>query len=179
MSSDEKSRAEAQQPLIEPLTKQHNLEGFDCGRASLNDWLKRFALINQQNDSARTYVLLIEKSVMGYYSLTTGASLRESAPARVAKGLAAHPIGVILLARLAVDLGQQGKGWGAGLLQDALRRASRAADIVGARAVLVHAIDEGASAFYRKFGFESSPMNPKHLMLLLKDLRAGLEKASE
>jgi GNAT superfamily N-acetyltransferase len=179
VSNDEQNRIESQQPLIEPLTKEHNLEGFDCGRVSLNDWLKRFALINQQNDSVRTYVLTFENKVIGYYSLTTGACLREEAPARAAKGLAAHPIGVILLARLAVDLRRHGEGWGAGLLHDALRRASRAADLVGARAVMVQAIDENAAAFYRRFGFEPSPTSPKQLMLLLKDLRAGLEKAPQ
>jgi GNAT superfamily N-acetyltransferase len=176
LSSDEAGQSESQRLRIEKLTKKHNLEGFDCGRASLNDWLKRFALINQQNDSARTYVLATEKNVLGYYSLSAGAVRRDEAPTRVAKGLASHPIGVILLARLAVDRHQHGKGWGTDLIRDALLRALGASDSIGARAVLVHALDERAAAFYGKFGFEVSPVDAKRLMLLMKDLRASLKE---
>jgi GNAT superfamily N-acetyltransferase len=159
---------------IEKLGKQHDLSSFDCGKPSLNDWLKRFALTNQQNDSASTYVAQHTGKVVGYYSLSAGSVRKEESPARVAKGLANHPIGVILLARLAVDRTQQGTGLGKALLADALSRALEACDAIAARAVLVHAIDEQAVAFYRKFGFESSPLDPKQLMLLMKDLRAAL-----
>ena len=100
---------------------------------------------------------------------------KEESPARVAKGLANHPIGVILLARLAVDCSEHGAGLGKTLLADALSRALAAADAIGARAILVHAIDDEAAAFYRKFGFEPSPLDPKQLMLLMKDLRATLK----
>jgi GNAT superfamily N-acetyltransferase len=176
LSSDGAGQSGSLQPHIEKLSKEHKLEGFDCGRASLNDWLRRFALINQQNDSARTYVLSTEKNVLGYYSLSAGAVRREEAPTRVAKGLASHPIGVILLARLAVDRQQHGRGWGADLIRDALLRALAAADSIGARAVLVHALDESAAAFYGKFGFEASPVDKKRLMLLMKDLRTSLRE---
>ena len=162
-------------PLTEKLAPHHDLSAFDCGKTSLNDWLKRFALINQRNDSARTYVLSRTGRVIAYYSLTAGAVRKEESPERVAKGLAKHPIGVILLARLAVDRCAQGEGLGKALLMDALVRCWEAADAVGARAVLVHALDEPPAAFYRRFGFEPSPLNPNQLMLLMKDLRATLK----
>jgi len=161
--------------VIEKLTKSHDLPLFDCGKSSLNDWLHRFALSNQQNDSARTYVLCRAGKVVGYYSLSAGAVRREESPARIAKGLRKHPIGVILLARLAVDCTEHGTGHGRTMLVDALSRAMTAADAIGARAMLVHAIDEDAVAFYKKFGFEPSPLDPKQLMLLMKDLRVTLQ----
>jgi GNAT superfamily N-acetyltransferase len=113
--------------------------------------------------------------VVGYYSLSAGSVRKEESPARIVKGLAKHPIGVILLARLAVDRSEQGAGLGKTLLVDALSRALAAADAIGARAILVHAIDDEAAAFYKKFGFEPSPLDPKQLMLLMKDLRATLK----
>src|SRR5437667_97127 len=112
--------------------------------------------------------------VVGYYTLAAASARREETPARVAKGLAAHPIPVILLARLAVDAGEKGAGLGAGLLKDALLRAVAAADIVGCRAVMVHAKDEVAKAFYQRFGFEPSPTDPFRLFLLMKDIKASL-----
>jgi GNAT superfamily N-acetyltransferase len=160
---------------IEKLTRDHDLSLFDCGKPSLNDWLRRFALTNQQSDSARIYVLHRAGKVVGYYSLSAGAVRKEESPPRIAKGLAQHPIGVILLARLAVDRNERGKGVGKAMLVDALSRALAAADAIGARAILVHAIDEEAAAFYKKFGFELSPLDPKQLMLLIKDLRATLK----
>ncbi|MGA7793641.1 MAG: GNAT family N-acetyltransferase [Candidatus Acidiferrales bacterium] len=131
-------------------------------------------MTNQQNDSARTYVLHRANRVVGYYSLSAGSVRKEESPARIAKGLAKHPIGVILLARLAVDRNERGAGLGKALLVDALTRALTATDAIGARAILVHAIDEEAASFYKKFGFEPSPLDPKQLMLLMKDLRATL-----
>lgn len=160
---------------VEKLTKAHDLSAFDCGNESLNIWLKRFALTNRQNDSAQTFVVLRRGVVVGYYSLTAGSVCPEEAPARIAKGLAKHPIGVILLARLAVDKREQGKGLGQALLKDALLRIMAAADTVGARAVLVHAIDEQARAFYEHYDFERSPIDEFELMLLMKDLRAQIE----
>lgn len=157
---------------VEPLARTHDVSQFDCGtHASLNEWLKRFAWVNQQGESSRTYVVHRGKRVVAYYSLATGSVRREEAPARIAKGLAHHPIPVILLTRLAVDKVEQGVGLGSALLKDALIRIASAADIVGARAALVHAIDEPAAGFYRRFGFEASPINDLHLMLLMKDLR--------
>lgn len=171
------SRAKpAEGPLspIEKLSKAHDLSAFDCGNESLNAWLKRFARTNQQNDSAQTYVVHRNGIVVGYYALTAGSVRPEEAPGRVSKGLAKHPIGVILLARLATDKQEQGKGIGKALLKDALLRIMSAADEIGARVVLVHAIDEGARKFYEHFGFERSSVDEFELMLLMKDLRAQL-----
>jgi GNAT superfamily N-acetyltransferase len=160
---------------VEPVSEAHHVSQFDCGiHESLNQWLKRFALTNQKNESARTYVVHRGGRVVGYYSISAGSVSVEETPDRIAKGLARHPIPVILLARLAVDKSEQGIGLGKALLKDALIRIARAADIVGARAVLVHAIDEPARKFYEHFGFEPSPVHELQLMLLMKDLRANL-----
>jgi len=162
---------------VEAISESHDVSRFDCGtHQSLNDWLKRFAVANQKNESARTYVVHRSGSVVGYYSISAGSVSIEESPARIAKGLARHPIPVILLARLAVDKSEQGAGLGKALLKDALARIGHAADIVGARAVLVHAIDERARKFYEHFDFEPSPVHELQLMLLMKDLRKALEQ---
>jgi GNAT superfamily N-acetyltransferase len=162
--------------IIEKLTKVHDLSSFDCGTASLNEWLQRFAWQNQQADAAKVYVAHHRDNVViGYHSLTASSVRRDDAPARVAKGLANHPVGVALLGRLAVDGRQKGKGLGRALLLDALMRTAQAADTIGIRAMLVHAIDEDAKRFYLHFNFEVSPVDSMHLMLLMKDLRALIE----
>jgi len=161
---------------VEPLSRAHDVSSFDCGEhTSLNTWLSRFAWMNQQNETSRTYVVHRANRIVAYYSIATGSLRREDAPASVAKGLASHPIPVIVLARLAVDRTEQGKGIGRALIKDALVRIAAAADIVGARAVLVHAIDAPAAAFYRSFDFDPCPENDLHLMLPMKDLRRGLQ----
>jgi GNAT superfamily N-acetyltransferase len=164
--------------VIDKLSRGHDLSSFDCANVALNEWLVRFAWPNQQSDSAKTYVTLDGNRAVGYYALTTGSVHKHESPQRVAKGLANHPIGVVLLARLAVDQNQQGKGLGKALLFDALSRIAEAADIVGVRAVLVHAIDESARRFYLHFGFEESPIDPYQLLLLLKDLRKAILEGS-
>ena len=164
--------------VIDKLTREHDLSGFDCANPALTDWLRKFTWTNQQADSAKTYVALDGNRVVGYYALTTGSVHRHESSQRIAKGLANHPIGVVLLARLAVDQLQQGKGLGKALLFDALSRIEEAADIVGVRAVLVHAIDEGARRFYLHFEFEESPVDPYQLLLLLKDLRKAIHPVS-
>lgn len=162
-------------PRIEPLGPKHELGAFDCGvHASLNQWLKRFAWVNQQNETSRTYVAHREQIVLAYYSLAAGNARREDVPSRIGKGLAQHPVPVIVLTRLAVDKSEQGAGLGKAMLKDALVRTASAADIVGARAMLVHAIDASAAAFYRRFGFEPSPASDLHLMLLTKDIRKSM-----
>lgn len=165
-------------PLLgpEPLTRQHVCEDFDCGSAPLNEYLRRFAWINQQAGAARTYVGTRGRRVIGYYTLSYGSVEHERAAERVRKGLARHPIPVMILARLAVDRAEQGLGIGQGLLKDALLRTLQAADIAGLRAMIVHAKDVNARMFYERFGFERSPLDEFHLMLLLKDLRASLGK---
>jgi GNAT superfamily N-acetyltransferase len=160
---------------IEKLRRSHDSTQFDCGNATLNAWLVKYAWTNQQADSASTYVALLTDRIVGYYALTTGSVHKHESPERIAKGLANHPIGIVLLARLAVDTTQQGKGLGKALLFDALTRIEAAADIVGVRAVVVHAIDEAARKFYEHFEFEPSPTDPFQLLLLLKDLRRALK----
>lgn len=156
---------------IEKLRREHILDGFDCGKEELNDFIKRRAWNNQQANSAQTYVLARDLAVSGYYSLAAGAVTHEAAPERVKKGLARYPIPVILLARLAVDRSLQGRGVGPALLKDALLRTAGAADTIGARAVLVHAKDAEAKGFYEHFDFEPSPSDPYHLLLIMKDVK--------
>ena len=157
---------------VEVLSKIHDLSGFDCGaHESLNHWLKKYALQNQANDSSRTYVVHRGNRVVGYYSISAGSISKERATGRAAHGLANHPIPVSLLGRLAVHKEEQGSGLGKALLKDALLRMERAADILGIRAVLVHAIDQQAREFYERFEFDSCPGDELHLMLLMKDLR--------
>jgi len=159
------------------LSAEHQVESFDCGSESLTQYLKRFALTNTVAGIARTYVTTLTGGVVvvGYYSLAAGSVEKVAVPQRMAKGIPAHPVPVILLARLAVDRSFQGKGLGKGLLHDALQRAISAANVIGVRAILVHAKDPTAAAFYAKFGFVPSPTDPLHLMLLMKDLRRSLE----
>jgi GNAT superfamily N-acetyltransferase len=165
-------------PLSPPekLATRHNTAAFDCGREPLNCFLQKFALANQQNGSAQTYVVCQNQRVVGFYSLSVGSVLPAETPAHVSQGLARHPIPVMLLARLAVDRNVQGRGLGKALLKDALLRTAAAADIAGLRALLVHAKDESARNWNLAFDFEPSPTNPFHLFLLMKDLRAALKK---
>lgn len=156
-----------------PLARNHDLSAFDCGADALNDYLRKYAWQNHQGRSARTYVTTRDSRVVGYYTLAAGSVRREDAPPRVAKGQGNYPLPIILLARLAVDRLEQGKGLGAALLKDALLRAAQAADLIGCRAVLVHAKDQPAQAFYRKYGFEPAPVDAFHLYLLLKDIKAN------
>jgi GNAT superfamily N-acetyltransferase len=159
----------------EPLTAAHEVKEFDCGKRELTEWLRRYALQNHLAGAARVYVVHRAGRVVGYFALAAGSVEPDEAPERVRKGLARHTIPVILLARLAVDSSEQHQGLGAALLKDALGRSAAAADTIGARAVLVHAKDDEAKAFYRHFDFEPSPTDPLHLFLLMKDLRAALK----
>ena len=164
---------------IEKLRRDHVLDSFDCGKEDLNRFLKRQAWSNQQANSAQTYVLAKDFRVSGYYSLAAGSVTHDEATERVKKGLARHPVPVILLARLAVDVALQGKGIGSALLKDALVRTARAANTIGARALLVHAKDDSAKAFYEHFDFEPSPSDPYHLLLIMKDLLHIVGKSND
>lgn len=164
-------------PLRGPelLTEAHEVLGFDCGTEALNRFLQRYALLNQRNQSARTYVALRgETRVIGYYSLAAASAEYETVPARITKGLAQHPIPLTLLARLAVAQAEQGGGIGAGLLKDALKRFLQAQSIIAARALVVHAKDDRAIEFYQHFGFVPSPLDPYHLYLMTKDIHECL-----
>ena len=165
----------------ESLGTDHVLEGFDCGRVSLNVWLERHARQAAASGSARTYVIVDadQERVVGYHALTAAALERAAATPRVIKGMPQYPIPVVLLARLAVDLLLAGRGLGAWLLRDAMMRALAAAETIGVRAMLVHAIDDDARAFYRRHGLEPSPTDPLHLMILIKDIAAAVNPAGD
>ena len=160
----------------EKLRREHALDSFDCGKADLNRFLKRQAWNSQRVRSAQTYVLVRDVTVLGYYSLAAGSISHDEANERTRKGLARHPIPVILLARLAIDKTLQGRGYGQALLKDALLRLAEAADTIGARALLVHATDDAAKKFYEHFNFEPSSSDPYHLLLIMKYLKRILEK---
>jgi GNAT superfamily N-acetyltransferase len=155
---------------IQKLTAQDHIDGFSCGQPELDLYLTRYALMNQQSDSAATYVLKNGKTVVGYYSLAVGSVEHRTAPSRMAKGLAKHPIPVMLLARMAVSSKFQRQGWGQVLLKNALIRTTQAGDIAGIRALLVHAKNDEARNWYLAHGFYPSPTDPLHLFVLLKDV---------
>jgi GNAT superfamily N-acetyltransferase len=159
---------------IEKLRREHRVDDFDCGKEPLDRFLVRFALQSQLADSAQTYVALADDEVIGYYTLSYGDVAFDDAPQRLRKGVARHPLPLMILARLAVARAWAGKKIGAGLLKDALVRTLAAADIAGLRALAVHAKDEEARAFYAHFDFLPSPTDPLHLFLILKDARALL-----
>jgi GNAT superfamily N-acetyltransferase len=160
---------------IEKLVRTHAVEGFDCGSEALNRYLTRYAYQNQQAGASQTYVALADGEVTGYYTLVVGQVEHDHAPERMKKGLARHPVPVMLVARLAIAPGRQGKGLGSGLLKDAMARTIQAADIAGIRAISVHAKDDEAKAFYERFDFIPSPTDPYHLFMLLKDVRVFLK----
>jgi GNAT superfamily N-acetyltransferase len=153
-----------------PIDKSHATGSFDCGVEPLNGYLKKFALLNHQSRSARTYVALRGKHVAGYYTLAAGSVSREEVPARVAQGLGRYPVPITVLARLAVDESEKGQGLGRSLLRDAILRSYQASELVGSRAILTHAKDDGARAFYIRYDFVPSPVNAMHLYLLMKDV---------
>jgi GNAT superfamily N-acetyltransferase len=155
----------------EPLGPHHALDGFDCGKPALNDWLLRHARQAQGSGSAKTFVVGEGGRVGGYFSLAVGQVDTLEAPERIRKGMGRYPIPVVILARLAVDHRLRGRGLGVGLLKDAIRRTVLIAEQAGIRALLTHPIDEDAARFYRRFGFESSPLREQQLLLLLKDAR--------
>lgn len=159
---------------LERLGSQHNLGDFDSGNKVLDSWLKSHALTAQQMDSARTFVLVDDHDVLGYFSLTMGSVLRDEAPAKLVRGLPAYPVGMVLLARLAVDRNHQGRGLGGMLLAEALRKAVAAGESAAARLVVVDAIDERAVNFYAGRGFIALPENPMRLFRRTKDIYASL-----
>ena len=154
---------------------RHDAAAFDCGNELLNRWLTRYAGQSDRRDAARTFVVAdAHGSVRGYYALVAGQVQHERATTAVRKGQSRHfPIPVALLARLAVDVEYQGHGLGAALLRDALSRVQVASAEVAVRAVVVHAIDDPAAAFYQRFGFRALAPTPRTLMVTLSELRAA------
>jgi GNAT superfamily N-acetyltransferase len=156
---------------IEKLARHHAIDDFNCGEESLNRFLSRFAFPNQQASASQTYVGLADNCIIGFYTLVVGEVSYDAAPDRLKKGLARHPVPLMLIARLAVSKTWQGKGVGSGLLKDAMHRTLQSADIAGIRALAVHAKNDTARSFYEHFGFIPSPTDPLHLFVLIKDLR--------
>ena len=153
-----------------PLAPQHELEAFASGVAPLDEWLKRRARRNEAEGASRTFVTCVGARVVGYYSLAAASVLREAATARVRRNMPA-PVPAVLIGRLAVDRAWHGRGIGADLLRDAVLRVVAAAETVGVRAIVVHAISPEAKAFYERHGFRSSPLEPMTLMITIDEAR--------
>ncbi|MDM9626539.1 GNAT family N-acetyltransferase [Rhizobium sp. S152] len=151
----------------ELLAGGHDLSQFHSGVDSLDDWLLRRARSNQISGASRTYVLCSGQQVVGYYSLSSGGLAASAAPGSLRRNMP-DPIPMAILGRLAIDLSWQGKGLGSALLQDAVLRTAQAAHILGIRGILVHALSEDARAFYERYGFIGSPLNPMTLVMSLK-----------
>jgi GNAT superfamily N-acetyltransferase len=160
---------------LERLDAHHDLSTFDSGNDELDGWLQRHGLAAQQMDSARTFVLTKHDRVVGYFSLTMGSVLRQDAPAKLVRGLPAYPVGMVLVARLAVDRREQGNGLGGILLAEALRKAVAAGDAAAARLVVVDAIDENAARVDERHGFLPAPEHPLRLYRRMKDIVRSLD----
>ncbi|MDX3929465.1 MAG: GNAT family N-acetyltransferase [Shinella sp.] len=155
------------------LAEHHELVEFDSGVPELDDWLRRRARANQVGGASRTFVVCEGNRVVAYYALASGAVRAPEAPGRLKRNMP-DPIPVAVLGRLAIDLSYQGRGIGRALVRDAGLRLLNAAEILGIRGVLVHAISDDARAFYEAIGFLPSPSDPMMLMIGLKDLSNAL-----
>lgn len=152
----------------EPLAADHDLDAFASGLQPLDEWLKRRARRNEAEGASRTFVCCVSRRVVGYYSLAAGSVLHEAATGKTRRNMP-NPVPVVLLGRMAVDKTWQGKGIGADLLCDAVLRVVAAAETIGVRAILVHAISEQAKTFYVKHGFRASPVEPMTLMITIEE----------
>jgi GNAT superfamily N-acetyltransferase len=157
----------------EPLAEDHDLANFASGEVTLDDWLRRRARANQLSGASRTYVVSEDNRVVGYYALASGAVTSEVVPGRFRRNMP-DPIPVVILGRLAVDRAWQRRNLGRGLFRDAAERVVQAADTIGIRGILVHAISEQARNFYLALGFSECPGQPMMLVVTLADLRAAL-----
>lgn len=157
----------------EPLNEHHEIESFTSGVKSLDHWLKHRALKNQVTGASRTFVACDRRRVLAYYALASSAITVDSAPGRFRRNMP-DPIPVVVLARLAVAQSQQAKGLGRALVRDTGHRVIQAADTIGIRGMIVHAISAEAKVFYERIGFESSPLDPMILMVTLADLKASV-----
>lgn len=156
-----------------PLTPEHDLDSFSCGVPTLDDWLKRRARRNEAEGASRTFVACNGVRVGAFYCLAAGSILRQAATGTARRNMP-DPVPVVVIGRLAVDRAWQGRGIGADLLSDALLRALGAAETIGIRAILVHAISDEAKRFYERHGFSASPVEPLTLMITIDQARAML-----
>ena len=157
----------------EPLAGAHELAEFFSGVPSLDDWLKRRARGNQASGATRTFVVAEGRRVIAYYAVASGGISLGGAFGRFGRNMP-DPIPVALIGRLAIDRAWQGRGLGRALFSDCAARITHAADSIGIRGIVVHAISEEAKAFYLALGFEPSPLDPMTLMVTLSDVRAIL-----
>lgn len=157
----------------EPLAAHHETAAFACGVESLDHWLKQRALKNQATGASRTFVVCDGNRVVAYYALASSAVALEAATGRLRRNMP-DPIPVVVLGRLAVDHPLQDGGMGRALVRDACLRVIAAADAIGIRGMIVHALSEAARAFYERVGFDPSPLDPMILMATMTDLREGL-----
>jgi GNAT superfamily N-acetyltransferase len=158
----------------EPLAADHQIESFDSGEPVLDDWLRRRARANQTSGASRTYVVCEGKVVVGYYALASGAIAQSAAPGRFRRNMP-DPIPVVVLARLAVARSYQGRGLGRAMFRDAAQRVAHAADTIGIRGIVVHAISEEARRFYIAVGFDPCPAASMTLVVTLADIRAAID----
>lgn len=154
----------------EPIRPDHDLTSFRSGRRTLDAWLVSRALKNERDGGSRTYVVCEKEAVVAYYCLSTGSVSHRAAPGYIRRNMP-DPIPVMLMRRLAVARSHQGRGIARALVRDAILRTLNVAEIAGARALLVHALDDTAARFYRHMGFVDSPINPLVLMLPLTRAR--------
>lgn len=157
----------------EPLTDDHLTDAFESGAPTLDTWLKRKAAANQASGASRTYVLCRGQHVVGFYALAAGSVSHDLAPRKLKQNMP-DPVPVIVLGRLAIDASEQGNGLGRTLLRDAVLRITAAAHEVGIAAILVHALNDRAKAFYMDAGFADTPVEPMTLFLRIKDIKALL-----
>jgi GNAT superfamily N-acetyltransferase len=155
------------------LSPEHDLGSFNSGNATLDEWLLKRALKNQESGASKIFVVCDDNRVVGYYALATGSVERDIATGNFSRGMP-EPIPVIVLGRLAIDQSYQGQQLGAALLKDAMLRTVTIANNVGVRGLLVHAISEDAKRFYLKYGFQESPMEPMTLLLSVKIIKNSM-----
>ena len=156
----------------ERLALHHDVTRFDSGVETLDTWLKRRAMANQFSGASRTFVVCEQSRVVGFYALASSAIAPAAAPGHFRRNMP-DPLPVVVLGRLAVARDQHGNGLGRALFQDAARRVINAADSIGIRGLIVHAISEEAKRFYLKLGLDESPLEPMTLMVSVADLRAA------
>ena len=167
---------------VELLRSSDDTSTFDCGAEQQTIWLRRYAILAQQAGTARVYIARRASGggIAGYHALSAGSMSVDDAPIRLAKPTGRHPIPVIILTRLGVDLAGQGRGLGTALVRDAFLRAAAAASTIGVRAMLIHVETADAASFYQRLdpAFVPSPVEPLHLVLLMKDLHTAISKAA-